>query len=656
MAISIKTPFAQFFGLDGAPLEGGRVYFGLENQDPEQFPATVWWDENETIPVAQPVSTIGGYISRNGAPAIVFADGPVSMRARQADGALVFYAPSVFAGNVGVINISQVVGAFKNVDSIAELRQVSKLTETNVFVGGYYANNDGGGGPYILDPADNASADNGGTIIVAADGGRWKLQYTTRVSWKQFGAKMDGVTDDYQALQNGINALTGEFYGPPGNAKISAGLVWTKNGLNLVGSGETATTITATFNTGDIIAIGDGAANPNNCGVYRMSIGASVPRLSGAAIRFRNGHTLVADSIRLTTNHAVGFQLDGGAQMYIYAVRNFEINSCIQGIAVGSVGFLQEVFINDGVIDGATDTGILLLNVSGFYVNSVDCINCRYALTTFPAGGQQVQAGFFNQFLADTSDRNGMQIITNGGLVAQLVFTNSWASNNGQDNIGVSENNGVYMNPGAGIIDGVSFNSFQAVINQGAAIRFVGTRNVTITDPQIFNNSTSGAALRSGIEVEANTSDWSVIGGSIGQGGIFVGQPNNQNYGIDIFAGTSTVFAIHGVNLTGNTNGGIRNSASGTTISIKGNAAFANARQGQATVVVGASTVTVTHNLDVTPALQDIIVNPAENPTASSVASWWVDNITATTFRINTNTAVGAGDLTFNWFARTMGA
>jgi hypothetical protein len=82
------------------------------------------------------------------------------------------------------------------VDGIATLRTLSKTTYTRAFATGYYAAGDGGGGPYRLDPADTTSADNGGTVIVAADGGRWKLQYFGSVSACQFGVIGDGVRDN----------------------------------------------------------------------------------------------------------------------------------------------------------------------------------------------------------------------------------------------------------------------------------------------------------------------------------------------------------------------------------------------------------------------------------------------------------------------------
>lgn len=75
------------------------------------------------------------------------------------------------------------------VNSIAALRALLKSSASqHAFVTGYYAALDGGGGMYWLDSADSTTADNGGSVIVATDGGRWKLAPSASYSIRQFGA------------------------------------------------------------------------------------------------------------------------------------------------------------------------------------------------------------------------------------------------------------------------------------------------------------------------------------------------------------------------------------------------------------------------------------------------------------------------------------
>lgn len=113
-------------------------------------------------------------------------------------------ATQIANGSVGAAQLAWAGLLSKVVTSISALRALSKTTYTNAFVTGYYATNDGGGGAYYLDAADTTSADNGGTIIVATDGGRWKLIHHGEVYVEQFGAKGDGATDDSTAINNAL--------------------------------------------------------------------------------------------------------------------------------------------------------------------------------------------------------------------------------------------------------------------------------------------------------------------------------------------------------------------------------------------------------------------------------------------------------------------
>lgn len=152
----------------------------------------------------------------------------------------------VFSGAIPPPIGGTTIGLVTN--TIALLRATSKLLASRVFVLGYYAQGDGGGGQYWYDSTDVASADNGGTIIVAADGGRWKLIWQGFLSVKQFGAKGDGATNDTAAILAAftvVNAGTGTLYFPAGDYRVTTlPLVWTTNQTaNLMGAGQTRTII-----------------------------------------------------------------------------------------------------------------------------------------------------------------------------------------------------------------------------------------------------------------------------------------------------------------------------------------------------------------------------------------------------------------------------
>lgn len=124
------------------------------------------------------------------------------------------------------------------VKTIAELKTLLNGSPSkHAFVAGYYAQGDGGGGFYWLDATDTTSADNGGSIIVAADGGRWKLDQAWGATFCQFGAKGDGTTNDSAACQSCIDACKGRL------VVADAGKVFFVAGLSMTGATYNLTTI-----------------------------------------------------------------------------------------------------------------------------------------------------------------------------------------------------------------------------------------------------------------------------------------------------------------------------------------------------------------------------------------------------------------------------
>lgn len=136
------------------------------------------------------------------------------------------------------------------VSSIAALRAVSHVLYTNVTASGYYSAGDGGGGLYYYDAADTTSSDNGGTIIVANDGGRWKLAQTDPVSFKQFGCKIDGTTNDTGAAQAAINSgLRSLFLPSSANGLRTTSPLTIPTGITIYGESTSPYGIAGPFNT-----------------------------------------------------------------------------------------------------------------------------------------------------------------------------------------------------------------------------------------------------------------------------------------------------------------------------------------------------------------------------------------------------------------------
>lgn len=189
----------------GQPLAGGRLYTFLAGTS---TPKVTYADQAGTVPNTNPV-----VLDARG-EALIYWSGAYKVELRDASNNLIWTVDNVFldAGEF-VFNGGTIADFLKNksdliVNSISALRAVDKTKFTQVFVTGYYVAGDGGGGQYWYDGADTTSADNGGTIIVAADGGRWKLAYVGSISVKQFGAKGDGVTDDAPSFLAATTAVS----------------------------------------------------------------------------------------------------------------------------------------------------------------------------------------------------------------------------------------------------------------------------------------------------------------------------------------------------------------------------------------------------------------------------------------------------------------
>ena len=98
--------------------------------------------------------------------------------------------------------------------------------KTSVYITGYLVSATPSGivGMFVPDPSDTISADNGGTIIVATNGIRWKRQFDGPVNGKWFGAVGDNLTENFPsvlAAWNYCRPLGLNLYYPAGTYIVS---------------------------------------------------------------------------------------------------------------------------------------------------------------------------------------------------------------------------------------------------------------------------------------------------------------------------------------------------------------------------------------------------------------------------------------------------
>lgn len=199
----MPLPKQQFISILGDPLVGGKVYTydaGTTN------PRPTYSDQAGTIPQANPI-----VLNARGEPAnAVYWNGNYRVDLFDSLGNLIYTVDNFNADPYGAFNVLTVLAnttdASKGaaligrgdqiVDSVAELRGLLKTSPSHyASTTGYAAANDGGKADYRLDLTDISSADNGGTIIVAADGGRWKLIHDGTIHIAQWGNNLSAAID-----------------------------------------------------------------------------------------------------------------------------------------------------------------------------------------------------------------------------------------------------------------------------------------------------------------------------------------------------------------------------------------------------------------------------------------------------------------------------
>ena len=194
------------------------------------------------------------------------------------------------------------------VDTIATLRTMSGIGAKAIYVRGYYSDGDGGGGRFYYDASDTTSTDNGGTIIVDADGKRWKREYSNIIRAAWFGALSDG-TDRTSEFNNAVavaKSTGASIEVAPGTLKISPTSTIDLSGVpSIIGnatidvSGATAGTIFSV--TGSRTLIASGLALSEGQSSFTVNTGLSIER----------GDTIVVTSVEALPNPARTYYFKG---------------------------------------------------------------------------------------------------------------------------------------------------------------------------------------------------------------------------------------------------------------------------------------------------------------------------------------------------------
>jgi hypothetical protein len=141
---AVQSPYPTLFDKAGLPLDAGFVYIGVAGANAIANPVQVYWDASGTMPVAQPIRTLAGYLSRDGAVASVFCPGDYSMVVQDKRGELVY-------SSLSVISATTRPDTDKIYPTLADLVADTSITAGQVLgTLGYYAKGDLGAALYEI--------------------------------------------------------------------------------------------------------------------------------------------------------------------------------------------------------------------------------------------------------------------------------------------------------------------------------------------------------------------------------------------------------------------------------------------------------------------------------------------------------------------------
>lgn len=454
-------------------------------------------------------------------------------------------AASVAALEAEIASIGSSVG--DSVLNVVALKALDKTTATVATTRGYYAAGDGGSCSYYLDAADTTSVDNGGSVIVATDGGRWKQINPRKINVRQWGAKGDGTGDDTSFCQKAITYAEslngGEVFFPGGNYPISALTIASGPGVALVGESRTATVIVPTTLTGNVITMTAWYSS-----IRRMSIISSSFRTSGANIYMPSPHSVVDD---VKTDRDFTAVVSNGAGSKI-------INSLFLSGASGGIRLIigggDTTQIIDNCLIGAQvgpfpAAGIMVSDNAALTISNTSVLTSGNSLLINPAAGQGVFSLLAHDCFFDTATRGVLFSPTGSGNISRIHFENCWFGTHTGDGVAITKPGGH-----TGTLEGIDFVNCDFIGNTGAGISIQGCTGTSVTNSRIAGNS-FGIYTGTGV---VN------LGVNANQIGVGAGSPGNANYGLVLDASCDR-YVVTSNRFVSNGSGGILGGAASAT-------------------------------------------------------------------------------------------
>jgi hypothetical protein len=341
---------------DGSTNAAGRVWLYSPGTSSTVI---AYSDRDKTAPVQHPS---GYYPLDPSGRAFLWVDQPCEVREETSDGTLIAQYRAGTDVNAKLVEVLN--AGFTGTTSTGQ-QVAGQRTYLDTILSALYASHGGPDGKYLA--ASNAAA------MLLKD---WMTGLVVEV--KAFGAKGDGVTDDTLAIQAAVNFAAslngGVVFFAAGTYKISAAIVCTVAGVDLIGASETSVTIDQTLTTAD---------------AFTFNIGSVSVALTGATyFTNRVAHMFIRmDSTSTTTGAAVSTAGSGSVRVDRVIVKSggfrYALNHTGTGTYVGvhscslgansadasSIGIrlaanagIVEVF--DSIVNNAATAGVQVSGVS----------------------------------------------------------------------------------------------------------------------------------------------------------------------------------------------------------------------------------------------------------------------------------------------------